>query len=262
MKIRLPQTHFSRLMRAIVEFNLIEENDKILIGVSGGKDSIFLAYAPPVMRERLKKKFSLMAVTINPMFTTNFDTSRIEDFCRGLDIPYTTHDVDIAGAIEKQDGKNPCFTCAYFRRGAINRIAKEHGCNKVAYAHHHDDAVETFLLSLLYSGQLKTFLPNTYLDHIDLTVIRPLIYFRESEVRDTISIHGFEPVPSPCPLDGKTKRQDVKELIARLGEDNPMLYEHLAAGMRQSSLGDLWPGTKSRDEMNIIYDQYMYGKKS
>lgn len=260
MQIHLPQLHFSRLMRAIVEFNLIEENDHILIGVSGGKDSIFLTYALAVMRSRLKKNFSLGALTINPMFTEDFPTDRIQKFCEDLSIPYYTHAVDIAGTIEKQQGKNPCFTCAYFRRGAINRFAKEHGYNKVAYAHHNDDAVETFLMSLFYSGQVKTFLPKTYLDQSDITVIRPLIYFREQEVRDTVSIHGFTPIPSPCPLDGHTVRQDVKELIAKLSEDNPRLYDHLAAGMRESALGDLWPGNKTRNEMKDIYMNYMYPK--
>ena len=261
MNINLPQSHFSRLMRAIVEFNLIEENDNILIGVSGGKDSIFLTYALAVMRQRLKKNFKIGALTINPMFTDDFDTSRIAAFCRDLSLPFYTHAVDIKGAIDKQNGKNPCFTCAYFRRGAINRFAKEHGYNKVAYAHHHDDAVETFLMSLFYSGQVKTFLPKTYLDHMDITVIRPLIYFREHEVRETVSIHGFKPIPSPCPLDGHTVRQEVKELIAKLNQDNPMLYEHLSAGMREGALGDLWPASKTRDQMKVIYDAYMYGKK-
>jgi tRNA(Ile)-lysidine synthase TilS/MesJ len=259
MKLNLPQAHFSRLMRAIVEFNLIEENDHILIGLSGGKDSIFLTYALACMQKRLKKKFTLGALTINPMFTETFDTTRIAAFCQELSIPYYTHAVDIAQTIKDQAGKDPCFTCAFFRRGAINRFAKENNYNKIAYAHHNDDAVETFLMSLFYSGQLKTFSPKTYLSRTDLTVIRPLIYFREQEVRETVSIHGFKPVPSPCPLDGHTTRQDVKELIVKLSQDNPRLYEHLAAGMRQSSLGELWPGSKNRNQMKEIYAAYMYG---
>ena len=259
MKLNLPQTHFSRLMRAIVEFNLIEENDHILIGLSGGKDSIFFTYALACMQKRLKKKFTLGAITINPMFTETFDTTRIADFCQELSIPYYTQTVDIAQTIKDQDGKDPCFTCAFFRRGAINRFAKENKYNKIAYAHHNDDAVETFLMSLFYSGQLKTFSPNTYLNRTGLTVIRPLIYFREQDVRDTVSIHGFKPVPSPCPLDGHTTRQDVKELIVKLSLDNPRLYEHLAAGMRQSALGELWPESKNRNQMKEIYAAYMYG---
>ena len=262
MKFQLPQLYFSKLMRAIVEFELIDDNDHILLGVSGGKDSIFLTYALAVMRERLKKNFTLTAMTVNPGFSKNFDTERIRRFCSSLDIPFETRNVDIAGIIEGQNGKDPCFTCAFFRRGAINRYAAEAGCNKIAYAHHHDDAVETFLMSLLYSGQLHTFTPKTYLDRTKLTVIRPLVYFREQEIRSAIPIHGFQPEQSPCPLDGHTIRQKVKELIQSLSRDNPMLYEHLAAGMRQSAVGELWPAAKTRDEMKAVYQNYMYGKRT
>lgn len=261
MKIRMPQSYFSKLMRAIVEFEMIQDGDKILIGVSGGKDSIFLTYALACMRERLKKDFSIAALTINPMFPdANFDVERIRKFVENLDIPFDTIDVDIAGTIEAQGGKNPCFTCAFFRRGAMNRHASEHGYNKIAYAHHNDDAVETFLMSLLYSGQIQTFLPVTYLDRTDLTVIRPLVYFRESDTRAAVQYHGFTPEPSPCPNDGHTIRQTVKELITKLGGENPTLYDHLAAGMRQGALGDLWPRAKTRNEMKETYLRYM-GKK-
>ena len=257
MNINLPQLYFSKLMRAIVEFEMIENGDHILIGISGGKDSLFLAYAMAVLRQRLRKTFQLSAINIDPMFRPVFDTSQIAGFCASLDIPFAGRRVDIAGAIRGQDGKKVCFTCSYFRRGAINRYAREHGMNKIAYAHHHDDAVETFLMSLLYSGQLTTFTPVTYLDRMNLTVIRPLIYFREEELRDSVQYHGCSPIPSPCPLDGRTVRQTVKELIASLGKDNPMAYSHLAAAMRKGALGELWPAAKTRDEMRETYYRYM-----
>lgn len=262
MKFALPQLYFSKLMRAITEFEMIQEGDKILIGVSGGKDSIFLAYAMAMMQQRLKKKFELEAVTINPMFSDDFQIEPISRYMAELNIPFTSFPVDIAGAIEAQDGKDPCFTCAFFRRGAVNRHAKERGCNKVAYAHHHDDAVETFFMSLLYSGQLHTFTPNTYLDKMDLTVIRPLVYFREQEIRDAIQYHGFTPIPSQCPNDGHTVRQTVKELIQTMSADNPQLYPHLAAAMRANAVGELWPAPKSRKEMQQAYYQYMYGDQA
>ena len=261
MKLQLPQLFFSKLMRAVVEFDMIQDGDNILIGISGGKDSIFLTYALAMLKKRLKKDFTLRGLTINPMFTEDFDTSDVAAFCKELDIPYDTIPVDIAGTIKNQDGKDPCFTCAFFRRGAMNRYAKEHGCNKIAYAHHNDDAVETFLMGLLYSGQVHTFTPVTYLDRMDLTVIRPLIYFREDETRDSVKYHGFTPVPSPCPMDGHTVRQTVKELIASLEKDIPSLYPHLAAAMRTGALGELWPAEKSRAEMKDTYYEYMYGKK-
>ena len=235
MNINIPQTYFSKLMRAVVEFELIEQGDRILIGVSGGKDSIFLTYALAILRKRLKRNFTIAAFTVNPQFDDPFDTD----------------------AIAEQDDKSPCFTCAFFRRGAVNRYAAAHQMNKVAYAHHHDDAVETFLMSLFYSGQLNTFRPKTYLDKTGLTVIRPLVYFREQEIIDAIAYHGFTPLPSPCPHNGNTTRQTVKELIETLGKDNPNLYNHLAAGMREGALGELWPASKTRKEMERTYRAFM-----
>lgn len=260
MQLHLPQTYFNRLMRAIVEFNLIENGDRILIGLSGGKDSVFLTYALAALKARLPKSFDLAAITIDPMFTADFSTARIAEFCQSLAIPFYTQQVDIAGTIESQQGNDPCFTCAFFRRGAINRHAAEKGYNKIAYAHHHDDAVETFFMSLLYSGQLKTFQPSTYLSRTNLTVIRPLVYFREYELKETTAIHGFIPVHSPCPLNGKTKRQEIKDLIASLTKANPALYAHLAAAMRQNPKADLWPAEKKRKEMKELYRKFMFHK--
>ena len=248
-------------MRAITEFELIQDNDRIMIGVSGGKDSIFLAYAMAMMRQRIKKKFELMAVTVNPMFSDSFDLAPIKDFMQRLDIPHHSFDVDIKGAIDAQGGKDPCYTCAFFRRGAVNRYAKEQGCNKVAYAHHNDDAVETLFMGLLYSGQVHTFTPSTYLDKIDITVIRPLVYFREQEIIDAIQYHQAQPVPSPCPNDGHTIRQRVKELIQEMSIENPQLYPHLASAMRENAVGELWPAPKNRKEMKKAYYDYMYGNQ-
>ena len=257
MKINLPQAYFSKLMRAVVEFDLIADGDHILIGLSGGKDSLFLAYGLAVLRERLRKEFQLSALTIDPMFQADFDIGRLEAFCADLGIPHAFHKVDIAGAIRSQGGKKACFTCSYFRRGAVNRYAVEHGMNKVAYAHHLDDAVETFLMSILCSGQLATFLPKTELDRTGITVIRPLVYFREREMEEAVACHGCSPVKSPCPIDGKTQRQWAKELIASLGEEQKDLFAHLAAAMRWSAMGDLWPAAKTRDEMRDTYFKYM-----
>ncbi|MGN1049111.1 MAG: tRNA 2-thiocytidine biosynthesis TtcA family protein [Selenomonadaceae bacterium] len=261
MKFNLPQIYFSKLMRAITEFELIQDNDRIMIGVSGGKDSIFLAYAMTMMRQRIKKKFELMAVTVNPMFSDSFDLAPIKDFMQRLDIPHHSFDVDIKGAIDAQGGKDPCYTCAFFRRGAVNRYAKEQGCNKVAYAHHNDDAVETLFMGLLYSGQVHTFTPSTYLDKTDITVIRPLVYFREQEIIDAIQYHQVQPVPSPCPNDGHTIRQRVKELIQEMSIENPQLYPHLASAMRENAVGELWPAPKNRKEMKKAYYDYMYGNQ-
>ncbi len=252
----LPKEYLSRLLRAIVEFQLIEDNDKILIGLSGGKDSLFMTYALTELKNTLKLNFSLGAITINPMFEQNFNCDELQAFCDKLNVPFHIHQVNIAETIAKQDNKNACFSCAFFRRGAINGYAKEHGYNKVAYAHNNDDAVETFFMNLFYSGQLKTFMPATYLSRSDITVIRPILYFREQEMREAISLHGQKPCAPPCPFNGNTMRQKAKDLIEELSKDNPLLYEHLSAGMRKTAVGDLWPATKSRKEMKPYYYKF------
>ncbi len=252
----LPQLYFSKLMRAVVEFQLIDDGDRILIGVSGGKDSLFLAYALTVLQKHLKKTFSLYALTIDPRFTEHFPVESIASFCKKLSISFDVLSVDIAAAIKASPEKNPCFTCAFFRRGAINRYAKEHGCNKVAYAHHHDDAVETLLMGLLYSGQIHTFMPKTYLDRSGITVVRPLVYFREAEICEAMSLLGINPLSSPCPLAGTTTRQEIKDMIARWESKDPQIYHHLAAAMRKNAVGNLWPKEKTRYEMLETYRAY------
>jgi len=256
MKKHLPEHYFARLCRAITEFDMIAAGDKILIGLSGGKDSTFLTYALSILRERSAKPFEIAALTIDPLFTDDFDPKPISDFCADLEVPFYTQKTDIAGIIKNNGGKDPCFTCAFFRRGTINNFAVENGFNKIAYAHHHDDAVETFLMGLLYSGQIKTFMPTTYLDRKNLTVIRPLVYFREYELKETPTIHGFTPIPSPCPLNGLTKRQEAKDMIASLEKSNPEIYSHLAAAMRQSPTSELWPAELTREELRVKHLQF------
>ena len=215
-----------------------------------------MTYALANLKKRLARKFSLQALTIHPKFTDDFQKNIpvLENFCRDLEIPFQTQEVDINGAIHAAENKhNPCFTCAYFRRGAINRVAKEIGANKIAYAHHLDDAVETFFMSLLSSGQLTTFLPKTFLSRTNLTVIRPLVYLREKEISWYINSKNFNVIKSPCPIDGTTNRQTVKNLIVELGKIYPDLFERLAAAMRKNSVVDLWDAPKTKSEMHEIY---------
>lgn len=257
MQLILPKPIFSKLMRAVVEFDMIQDGDKILIGLSGGKDSQLLAYALATLKLRIQKNFTLSAVTINPMFDENFSAqaAALQNFCAELKIPHEIHEVDIKSAIDASK-KNPCFTCAYFRRAAINRIANELGANKVAYAHHLDDAVETFFMSLLSSGQLAVFTPKTYLSRSNITVIRPLVYLREFQIV-SFAEKNFNIVKSPCPIDGKTNRQTIKNLIAELGKNFPDLFEHLAAAMRENSIVELWGAPKTLAEMRQTYFSYV-----
>ena len=258
MNLILPKQIFSKVMRAVVEFDMIQDGDKILIGLSGGKDSLLLSYALATLKQRTQKKFSLFAITINPQFDNDFISAaeKLKNFCAALEIPYQIHNVDIFSAIQNSN-KNPCFTCAYFRRAAINRIANEIGANKVAYAHHLDDAVETFFMSLLSSGQLTTFTPKTFLSRTNITVIRPLVYLREFQIVSFSKEKNFDVVKSPCPFDGKTNRQNIKNLIKELGKSFPDLFEHLAAAMRENSIGELWSAPKTQAEMRKIYFSYV-----
>lgn len=259
MQLILPKPIFSKLMRAVVEFEMIQDGDKILIGLSGGKDSLLLTYALATLRKRIRKKFELAAVTIDPKFDENFQANAagLKNFCAALEIPHEIHEVDINGAIHARADKSPCFTCAYFRRAAINRIANEISANKVAYAHHLDDAVETFFMGLLSSGQLSTFTPVTWLSRSQIAVIRPLVYLREYQVESFVRGANFDVVKSPCPIDGKTNRQNIKNLIAGLSKNFPDLFEHLAAAMRESSIGELWQAPKSLAEMRQTYYSYV-----
>jgi len=245
---QLPHRYFRKLWRAIVEFDMLAPGDRILVGLSGGKDSLFLTYALATIRNNTPCDFELAAYTLDQMFSDDFKTDQLAEWCNQLKVPFYTDRVNIAKVIE-ENGKDPCFTCSFFRRGVINRFAVAHGFNKVALAHHHDDVVETFLMSILYSGQIKTFKPVTYLDRTGITVIRPLIYFREKELAGTVKFHGFEPIASPCPLNGKTKRHEVKNLITSLCKQMPAVYDHLATAIRESAVVELWPPEPSYQEL-------------
>ncbi len=255
MHIQVQKEHFSKIIRAISEFSLIQTGDNILIGLSGGKDSLLLTYLLKLVKERFHKNFHLAAITIDAQFSDDFPIHKLQKFCDDLQIQFYAHAVNIKELIANCD-KNPCFTCAYFRRAAINNFAHKHGFNKVAYAHHHDDLTETFLLNLLQSGQLKTFLPKTYLSKTNVEVIRPLIYFREKEIIKAVETYGFTPIPSPCPYNGNTMRQEMKELVEKMTAKYPFFYDNLSAAVREDAVQALLPPLPSRQEMKIRYDNF------
>lgn len=244
----IPAEQLSKLWRCLIEFDMLAPNDKIMIGLSGGKDSMLLT----VMLAEIKKfspiPFEIACFTMNGMFAPDFPKEKLQEFCDKYGVAFYTEDVDVPAAHAKKGG-SPCFTCAYFRRAATNRKAKELGYNKIALAHHNDDAVETFFMNLMTTGQLKTFLPVTYLSRMDLTVLRPLLYYREEEIRQLIKEIGLEPIKNPCPYDGYTMRQDIKEHIAELNAKYPEVYDHLAAAMRIPEKCELWPSKLHQKDM-------------
>lgn len=261
MQASLPKNYVKKIWRALMEFDMLRPGDRCLVGLSGGKDSSFLLYALAVIRQHAPFAFDLAAVTIDPMFDDQFPRQRLQALCDRLDVPLILERVNLAAIAFAPSDQNPCPRCAFFRRGALNRIARREGYNRLALAHHHDDAVETFLMSILFSGQIKTFTPVTRQDRSGLTVIRPLIYLREWEVKAAYKFFEWQPIHNPCPLDGKSMRQKVKELLRELGRENRSVYDNVSAAMRiPMERVELWPGELSRDEMRRKYLQAMFDK--
>ena len=215
------QKLYSYSRQCIQQFDLIQEGDRITLGISGGKDSLALLYAMAGLKKFYPKKFEIIAVTADLGFGS-FDMSAVENLCRELEVEYHLLKTDIATILKEKVKKGTyCAMCAKLRKGAINNFAKEHGCNKVAYAHHQDDIVETMMLSLIYEGQFYTFGPKTYYKEADITVIRPLINIPESDMKGFRNKYSLPCVKNPCPHDGTTRRQYVKDLVAKINKDNP-----------------------------------------
>ncbi|MDD6811770.1 MAG: ATP-binding protein [Lachnospiraceae bacterium] len=221
------QQVYSITRKAIDDYHMINDSDKIAIGISGGKDSLTLLYALHGLQRFYPKKFSIYAITVDLGFE-NLKLDEIVKLCESLDVPYHIVKTDI-GQIVFEDRKesNPCSLCAKMRKGALNTAIKELGCNKVAYAHHKDDVVETMMMSLIYEGRLHTFQPVTYLDRMDLTVIRPLIYMKEADVIGFVHKYNVPVVKSPCPADGHTKREYIKNLLRDINLETPGVKDRM-----------------------------------
>ena len=238
--MRLQQV-LSYVRKAVDDYHMIADGDKIAVGISGGKDSLTLLYALHGLRRFYPQKFDIHAVTVDLGFG-NLDLSRIESICADeLQIPYTIVKTDIADIIfEQRKESNPCSLCAKMRKGALNEAIKKEGCNKVAYAHHKDDVVETMLMSLIYEGRFHPFSPVTYLDRMDLTVIRPLMYMNEADVIGFVNKNQIPVVKSPCPADGYTKREYVKQLLKKLNQENPGVKERMFTAIQDGGMAG-WP---------------------
>ena len=207
--------------KAVEEYQMIEEGDHIAVGISGGKDSLTLLYSLHGLKRFYPKKFYLSAITVDFGYD-DFDLTPIIELCSELDIPYKVVKTNIAHILfEDRKESNPCSLCAKMRKGALNEAAKEMGCNKVAYAHHKDDIIETMLLSLIFEGRFHSFSPKTYLDRMDLTVIRPIMFIDEADVIGFKNKYALPVVKSKCPIDGHTKRQYAKEMVHQLNHENP-----------------------------------------
>lgn len=231
-----PQQVLSVVRKAVDDYHMIEENDKIAIGISGGKDSLAMLYALHGLRRFYPQKFDIHAVTVDLGFE-NLNLEKIKELCAVLGVEYTIVQTDIAKIVfEDRKESNPCALCAKMRKGALNQAIKEAGCNKVAYAHHKDDVVETMLMSLIFEGRFHTFSPVTYLDRMDLKVIRPLIYMNEADVIGFVHKYDVPVVKSPCPADGHTKREYVKKLLRQLNQENPGVKARMFTAIQNGTM--------------------------
>ena len=254
MELSLSQKYNRKIANAIAEFNLINDGDNILIAFSGGIDSAFLLYALKIFEKNMSINFDLTAISIDIGFS-KVNYSSAQKFCHDLEIPLYIKNTKIADIISKKDN-NPCASCTYFRKGAITEFIRENNFryNKIAYGHHYNDAVETFLLNIIYSGQIKTFMPKNNLTQAKAEQIRPLIYLREREINEFMSPVDYKVVDNKCPYEKNNKRKKIKEILNDFKNQKQILY-NIASAMREDSIVELWPEEKNREKIQeIVYE--------
>lgn len=233
----------SRMRRAAEDYRMIEEGDRIAVGVSGGKDSLAALLAMKSLQRFYPKRFYLEAITIDMGFD-NMDFSAVAALCENNGIPYHTEKSEIKQIIfDYRKEENPCSLCANLRRGAMCTAAKQRDINKIVYGHHFDDVVNTFFLSLFFEGRINCFAPVTYLERMDVTVLRPLIYVEEKDIKRFVNENRIPVVKSTCPADKNTKRQYVAELLSELDRENHGLKQRIFTAVQKS-------GIKGWDTMN------------
>lgn len=224
----------SYVRRAVDDYEMIREGDRIAVGVSAGKDSLTLLCALAEMRRFYPKKYEVVAITVDMGFP-GADFSAIAALCESLNVPYRVVKTDISTIIfDIRKEKNPCSLCAKMRRGALHNAAKEMGCAAVALGHHFDDVVDTFMLNLFFEGRIGCFQPVTYLTRTELRLIRPMLYMPEKDVRYFANKEKLPVIKSPCPADGNTERAEMKQLLTDL--------EHRYKGLRYRLFGAIQRG--------------------
>lgn len=234
------QQLLSHTRKAVDEYQMIQEGDHIAVGISGGKDSLTLLYALHGLKRFYPNHFELSAITVDLGYE-QCDFTPIKELCREMEIPYHIVKTDIAQILfEERKEKNPCSLCAKMRKGALNQAVKEIGCNKIAYAHHKDDIIETMILSLFFEGRFYSFSPKTYLDRMDLTVIRPIMFVDEADVIGFKNKYNLPVVKSACSVDGYTKRQYAKDLLADLNRQYPGIKQRMFTAILNGNIPG-WP---------------------
>ena len=235
----------SLVRRCVEDYDMIKPGDRIGVGVSGGKDSLLLLVALAELRKFYPVPYEVEAFTLDMGHADGYpgmDFSEIAQLCKKLDVPYTILNSEIHHiifALRKE--KNPCSMCAKMRRGALHNAMLERGIHKIALGHHYDDAIETFFMSLIYEGRLSCFQPVTWLDRTEITQIRPLLYCGENLVRHTVERLELPVVENPCPANGNTKRQEIKELVYELNGRYPGLKGRAFGAMQRLPLPEWGP---------------------
>lgn len=232
------QKLLSKARQAIKDFDMIQENDKIAVGLSGGKDSLTLLHILKNYQRFSPQKFDLIAITLN---MDGIDNSPLYSLCDKLEVPFYEIQTDIKEIVfDIRNEKNPCSLCANLRRGALNDNAKKLGCTKVALGHHKDDAVETLMMSMLYEGRISCFSPKTHLDRKDITVIRPMVYIDESSIKKIAKDQNYPIIENPCPANGKTNRQNIKDLLSEINSSIPGSKKHIFGALNNSEKLFIW----------------------
>ena len=235
----------SYVRRCVEDYDMIHSGDRLAVGVSGGKDSLVLLAALAKLREFYPQPFTVEAITLD--MGTGMDFAPVEAYCRKIGVPYTVIGTEIAHIIfDVRKEKNPCSMCAKMRRGALNQAILYKGVNKLALGHHFDDAVETFLMSLIYEGRISCFQPVTNLDRTGIIQIRPMLYLSEKTVAHFAEAQGLPVIHNTCPADKSTKRQEIKDLIYRLSADYPDLKSRIFGAMQRLPLPEWGPANPGR----------------
>ena len=228
--------------RAIEDYNMINDGDKVAVALSGGKDSITLLFALKVL-QKFYKKFDLIAISVNPGFEF-FNEDFLKDICKKADVPLFIEKYDIKTIIfNDRKEKNPCSLCANLRRGILNTACNREGCNKLALGHNQDDVLQTFLMNLFYAGSINTFAPISYMDRSKVTVIRPLIYTTERDNKKYIKRAGLETMNKVCPMDGNSTREEMKKLIDDLSVKLPYIRSNMLGAIERNEVNG-WKDTK------------------
>lgn len=244
------------MRKAIQEFDMIQDGDRIAVGVSGGKDSLVLLKGLIELRRFIGIDYDVVAITLDPRFGgVEGDYSSVAQMCSEAEVEYRLIPTDIGQIVfDIRKEPNPCSLCAKLRRGALHNAAKDAGCNKIALGHHFDDAVETFMMNLLNEGRIGCFSPVTHLARCGLVQIRPMVMAPEKEIIRAARRLDLNVVKSKCPADGHTSRQKTKELLAELEKTNKGVTERIFGAMRRGKI-DGWAGKSFENYENNIKDK-------